>query len=52
MRIILSAFNLISLPTYPSAYDKFLIAVGLVFNTLTIWTAWNWVRSLLFPVNK
>jgi len=36
-------FNLIGLPTYPSAYDKFLIIVGLLFNLLTIWTAWNWV---------
>jgi hypothetical protein len=36
-------FNLIGLPTYPSAYDKFLIVVGLVFNALTVWTAWNWV---------
>jgi hypothetical protein len=36
-------FNLIGLPTYPSAYDKFLIAVGLVFNILTVWMAWNWV---------
>lgn len=36
-------FNLIGLPTYPSAYDKFLIVVGLVFNLLTDWFAWNWV---------
>lgn len=36
-------FNLIGLPTYPSAYDKFLIVVGLVFNVLTVWTAWKWV---------
>jgi hypothetical protein len=36
-------FNLFGLPTYPSAYDKFLIVVGLVFNLLTIWYAWNWV---------
>lgn len=36
-------FNLIGLPTYPSAYDKFLIIVGLVFNALTVWYAWNWV---------
>jgi hypothetical protein len=36
-------FNLIGLPTYPSAYDKFLIAVGLVFNLVTVWYAWNWV---------
>jgi hypothetical protein len=36
-------FNIIGLPTYPSAYDKFLIGVGLVFNALTIWYAWGWV---------
>ncbi|MCB8983556.1 MAG: hypothetical protein H6659_07015 [Ardenticatenaceae bacterium] len=35
-------FNLVGLPTYPSAYDKFLIIVGLVFNVLTVWVAWNW----------
>lgn len=35
-------FNLISLPSYPSAYDKFLLAVSLVFNGLTIWLAWSW----------
>lgn len=35
-------FNLIGLPTYPSAYDKFLIAVSLVFNIMTVWYAWNW----------
>jgi hypothetical protein len=36
-------FNLVGLPTYPSAYDKFLIVVGLVFNGLTVWYAWKWV---------
>jgi hypothetical protein len=36
-------FNLIGLPTYPSAYDKFLLAVSLVFNGITVWLAWNWV---------
>lgn len=45
--IILSIFfflsNLFGLPTYPSAYDRFLIVVGLVFNGLTVWYAWNWV---------
>jgi hypothetical protein len=35
-------FNLVGLPTYPSAYDKFLIVVGLVFNVITVWYAWNW----------
>src|SRR5687767_4177269 len=32
--IFFFGFNLIGLPTYPSAYDKFLIIVGLVFNAL------------------
>ncbi len=36
-------FNLVGLPTYPSAYDKFLIIVGLGFNILTVRYAWNWV---------
>lgn len=36
-------FNLIGLPTYPSVYDRFLIVVGLVFNALTVWYAWQWV---------
>mgnify|MGYP001354276994 CR=1 FL=1 len=36
-------FNLVGLPTYPSAYDKFLLAVSLVFNGLTVWYAWHWV---------
>jgi hypothetical protein len=40
--IVLFLFNLVGLPTYPSAYDKFLIAVGLGFNGLTVWYAWNW----------
>lgn len=35
-------FNLVGLPTYPSAYDKFLIVVGLVFNAITVWLAWQW----------
>ena len=39
----LFVFNLVGLPTYPSAYDKFLIVVGLVFNAMTIWYAWTWV---------
>jgi len=36
-------FNLVGLPTYPSAYDKFLLGVSLVFNAVTVWTAWQWV---------
>ena len=41
--IFFFGFNLIGLPIYPSAYDKFLIIVGLVLNALTVWYAWNWV---------
>src|SRR5512133_2295125 len=44
--IILAAFfilfNLVGLPTYPSLYDKFLLAVSIIFNGVTIWYAWNW----------
>lgn len=35
-------FNLVALPTYPSAYDKFLLVVSMVFNGVTVWYAWNW----------
>ena len=41
----LFVFNLFGLPTYPGAYDRFLIAVGLGFNVLTFWTAWNWATA-------
>lgn len=40
-------FNLIGLPTYPSAYDRFLIAVSLAFNALTVWYAWNWIPETI-----
>ncbi len=45
--ILLFLFNLIGLPTYPGAYDKFLIIVGLVFNVVTVWYAWKWVGGNL-----
>ena len=35
-------FNLVGLPTYPSAYDKFLIVSGLIFNAFTIYYMWSW----------
>jgi hypothetical protein len=41
--IVLFIFNLVGLPIYPSAYDKFLIVVGLMLNGLTVWYAWKWV---------
>jgi hypothetical protein len=36
-------YTLVGLPRYPSAYDKFLLFVSLVFNVLTVWYAWKWV---------
>jgi hypothetical protein len=44
--VFLFLFNAIGLPTYPSLYDQFLIAVGLVFNALTVWYAWKWVQPV------
>jgi hypothetical protein len=41
--VVFFLFNLIGLPGYPSMYDKFLLAVSLVFNVLTVWYAWKWV---------
>jgi hypothetical protein len=35
-------FNIVGLPTYPGLYDKFLIAVSLGMNVMTVYTAWNW----------
>jgi len=35
-------FNLVGLPTYPPLFDKFLLAVSMGFNVVTIWYAWNW----------
>ncbi len=40
--VVFLGFNLIGLPTYSSAYDRFLIIVGVGFNVLTIWYAWQW----------
>jgi hypothetical protein len=40
--IFFFGFNLLGLPTYPSAYDKFLLIVSMVFNALTVWYAGNW----------
>lgn len=40
--IFLFIFNIVGLPSYPGAYDKFLIIVGLVLNVLTAGYAWTW----------
>lgn len=36
-------FILIDLRSYPSAYDRLLLFVSLVFNGITVWYAWNWI---------
>ncbi len=40
--IFYTGYNLIGLPTYHSAYDQFLIIVGLVFTALIVWSAYKW----------
>ena len=44
--VFLLLFNLAGLRSYPSYYDRFLIIVGLIFNILTVWYAWNWLIGL------
>jgi hypothetical protein len=36
-------FVLVDIRSYPSAYDKFLLAVSMGFKVATIWCAWQWV---------
>ena len=38
-------FNLVGLPTYPPLFDKFLLAVSMGFNMVTIWYARNLVGT-------
>ncbi len=44
--IFLFLFNLSGVRTYPSYFDRFLIVVGLVFNVLIVWYAWNWIGAV------
>ena len=41
--VLLFLINAVGLPTYPGLYDKFLIAVGLVFNVITVYYSWTWL---------
>ncbi len=41
--VFLFLFNLAGVRSYPGLYDRFLIVVGLVFNVVTVWFAWNWI---------
>ena len=43
MAIVLFGVNLVGVPGYLGAYDKFLIIVSLMFNVLVFWYAWKWV---------
>lgn len=38
----LFVLNLAGVRGYPGWYDRFLIVVGLIFNVVTVWYAWNW----------
>jgi hypothetical protein len=38
-----TGYGLVGLPKYPSAYDRFLVFVGIVFTALIVWYAWKWV---------
>jgi len=41
--IFYTGYNLVGLPRYPSAYDRFLIFVSIVFTALIVRYAWKWV---------
>ena len=43
--ILFFLYNLVGLAgsNYPSAYDKFLLAVSMAANVMTVWYAWKWV---------
>ncbi len=36
-------YSLLGIGKYPGAYDKFLLAVSMAANALTVWYAWKWV---------
>ena len=38
----LALFNLVGLPGYEGWYDKFLLALSIGINALTVWQAWSW----------
>lgn len=44
--IVLFIFNLAGVRSYPSLYDRFLIIVGLIFNVIIVWYAWNWLFGI------
>ena len=41
--ILFFVYTLIGIGKYPGAYDKFLLAVSMAANVLTVWYAWKWI---------
>ena len=41
--IFFFGYSLIGIGRYPGAYDKFLLAVSMAANVLTVWYAWKWI---------
>ena len=42
MGVFFLAYTLIGIRKYAGAYDRFLLAVSMVANVVTIWYAWRW----------
>lgn len=40
--VVFFLFVLVDIHSYPSAYDKFLLFVSLIFNGVTFGLAWQW----------
>jgi hypothetical protein len=41
--IFFFGYSLLGISRYPGTYDKFLLAVSMAANVLTVWYAWKWV---------
>jgi len=41
--IFFFGYSLLGIGKYPGAYDRFLLAVSMAANALTVWYAWKWV---------
>jgi len=41
--IFFTLFNLMNIPSARSAYDRFLFIVGIGFDIIVAWYAWNWI---------
>ena len=41
--IFFFGYTLLGIGRYSGAYDRFLLAVSMVANVLTVWYAWKWI---------